>query len=186
MNSVLLEHNSLRVDDFLAPARCAELSRELVDYVARTETRGDGQCPRSPSVYNFLPFVELLLEKLPLMQAKVGESLFPTFCYARSYVHGEELAAHTDRPSSEVSATLNLDGDADWPIYFTRPDHETVEVLLRPGQAAIYLGCAARHWRRPFTGTYCRQVFLHYVRSRGRYALACFDNRTPEINGIRY
>ena len=50
----------------------------------------------------------------------------------------------------------------------------------------IYLGCDVVHWREPFPGQCYQQVFLHYVRSRGKYATACFDSKTPDINGVRY
>ena len=186
MNRSLQQGLGLVVHDFIDPARARDLGAQLREYLRRSTARPDGQCPDSPAVYNFVPLVELLLEKLPEMSARVEESLFPTFCYARSYVHGSKLDAHVDRPSSEVSATLNLDQDRPWPIYLGHRVKGVREVDLSPGQAVIYLGCETTHWREPFEGTSYEQVFLHYVRSRGKYASACFDNRTPQINGVRY
>ncbi len=174
------------IEDFLEPGRARLLAEELRSYFAGVPLFADGQCPNSPAVYNFLPFVELLLEKLPLVSERAGASLFPTFCYARSYTYGERLQAHRDRPASEVSVTVNLDGDHAWPIFFGHPLTGVKTVALEPGQAALYLGCEVTHWREPFPGQSYQQAFFHYVRSRGKYATACFDTKTPEINGVRY
>ena len=37
-----------------------------------------------------------------------------------------------------------------------------VKINLKPGDMLIYSGCDLEHWREPFTGTECGQVFLHY------------------------
>jgi len=185
MNAALLAENSLFVGNLVDIARANALADDFAAYATRANLGADPQCPRSPAAYNYLPFVELLLEQLPRVTALVGESLFPTFSYARAYVHGEVLERHIDRASGEISVTINLRSDELWPIYFTRPDHTVAEVALQPGEAAIYLGCRSWHWRNSFSGTSCVQVFLHYVRSRGQYARACFDNRTPHLNGVR-
>jgi hypothetical protein len=186
MKTLLRENRSLFIDSFLEPERAIELARQLRDYFARNPLFTDNQCPSSPAVYNFAPLVELLLEKLPFVSQAVGAPLFPTFCYARSYVRGEELKPHKDRPASEVSVTINLEGDHAWPIFFSHPFTGITSATLEPGQAVIYLGCELLHWREPFPGQSYQQVFLHYVRSRGKYATACFDNKTPDINGLRY
>jgi hypothetical protein len=174
------------VEQFLEPERASKLATELQNYFARIPLFTDDQCPNSPAVYNFVPLVELLLEKLPFMQEQVGALLFPTFCYARSYTHGEVLKPHKDRPASEVSVTINLAGDHEWPIFFGHPLRGTSQATLHPGEGVIYLGCDVVHWREPFPGRCYQQVFLHYVRSRGKYATACFDSKTPDINGVRY
>ncbi|MDQ3802401.1 MAG: hypothetical protein M3416_00875 [Acidobacteriota bacterium] len=186
MNPTLREKRSLFINDFLEAERARVLAQELRAYFAGIPLFTDGQCPNSPAVYNFLPLVELLLEKLPFVSERAGACLFPTFCYARSYTHGERLEPHRDRPASEVSVTVNLDGDHAWPIFFGHPLTGIKTAVLEPGQAVIYLGCEITHWREPFPGQSYQQMFLHYVRSRGKYATACFDNKTPEINGIRY
>jgi hypothetical protein len=186
MHPTLRENRSLFVRDFIEPERARALAHELLNYFGGIPLFTDGQCPNSPAVYNFLPIVELLLEKLPVVAEQAGTSLFPTFCYARSYVHGERLDAHRDRPASEVSVTVNLDGDQAWPIFFGHPLTGVTNAVLEPGQAMIYLGCEVTHWREPFPGQSYQQMFLHYVRSRGKYSTACFDNKTPQINGIRY
>lgn len=111
------------------------------------------------------------------MNELVEEKLLPTYAYARIYKNGAELVKHKDRPACEVSVTLNIGGDGtSWPICFTKPDGSVVSKDLKPGQAVIYLGCISEHWREgAFTGQEYGQVFLHYVRSEGKYINHCFD-----------
>ena len=78
-------------------------------------------------------------------------------------------------PSCEVSVTLHLDGDQEWPFYITKPDGNVAEVSLRSGDAMIYLGMRGSHWRHAYQGESYSQVFLHYVRSRGEHAQHYFD-----------
>jgi alkylated DNA repair dioxygenase AlkB len=111
------------------------------------------------------PIMEVLLEKLkPLMQKETGLNLCETYSYCRLYKKGDVLKRHKDRMSCEISTTLNLGGDS-WPI-FLEPSGETkkpgVKVDLKPGDMLIYRGCDLEHWREPFTGKNCGQVFLHY------------------------
>lgn len=186
MNPELQNKRVLILDDFLEPESARRVAGELSGYFDSVPLFTDGQCPSSPAVYNFLPIVELLMEKLPYVSERVGSALLPTFCYARSCAQGERLAPHCDRPAGEISVSVHLESDHPWPIYFGHPLTGTSEVYLRPGQAVLYLGCEVTHWRNEFPGQVHRQMTLHYVRSRGKFADACFDNRTPEVNGIRY
>tara|TARA_R100000329_G_C7539654_1_gene190494 strand:+ start:21 stop:284 length:264 start_codon:yes stop_codon:yes gene_type:complete len=67
---------------------------------------------------------------------------------------------------------MNLGGD-EWPI-FLEPSgaqgKEGVKVLLNPGDMLIYRGCDLEHWREPFEGDSCGQVFLHYNDLNGEFA----------------
>jgi Rps23 Pro-64 3,4-dihydroxylase Tpa1-like proline 4-hydroxylase len=91
------------------------------------------------------------------------------------YKNGSELLRHTDRDACEISLTLHLHGDSTWPIWIETPNGEQRSVDLNPGDAMIYLGRTAPHWRDRYEGEYYTQVFLHYVRSRGDCAYAYFD-----------
>jgi predicted 2-oxoglutarate/Fe(II)-dependent dioxygenase YbiX len=46
---------------------------------------------------------------------------------------------------------------------------------LKPGDAMMYRGTIAEHWRDEYVGEEYVQVFLHYVRSRGECAYTYFD-----------
>jgi hypothetical protein len=85
------------------------------------------------------------------------------------------LERHKDRPACEVSLTLNLSKDKDWPIWIQTPDGKEVSLNLKSGDAVMYLGCERDHWRDTFEGNEYVQVFLHYVRSRGPNVWAVFD-----------
>ena len=59
---------------------------------------------------------------------------------------------------------MNLAGDA-WPIYLEPSGKEGmkgIKVDLDPGDMLVYRGCELEHWREPFQGDECIQVFLHY------------------------
>jgi hypothetical protein len=91
------------------------------------------------------------------MEKESGVKLIETYSYARIYKNGDELKRHKDRYSCEISTTLNLGGD-NWSIYL-EPD---IEINLNQGDMLMYRGCDVEHWRKPFEGKDCGQVFLHY------------------------
>ena len=106
------------------------------------------------------------------MESETGLKLYPTYSYARIYKKGDILARHKDRYSCEVSTTLNLGGES-WPLYLD-PTGKTgqagIKVELKPGDMLIYSGCELEHWREPFEGKDCAQVFLHYNNAKAKSA----------------
>jgi hypothetical protein len=70
--------------------------------------------------------------------------------------------------------TLNLGGDL-WPIYFKDNNQKEKKVILKAGDIAMYKGMELEHWREPFEGKYCVQVFLHYADEKNQNLL--FDGR---------
>ena len=44
------------------------------------------------------------------------------------------------------------------------------KVLLNVGDMLVYSGCELEHWREPFKGNTCGQVFLHYNHVNGPFA----------------
>ena len=117
----------------------------------------DEQIPETYSHYSDIVMETLLQKVKPMMEEKSGIKLIETYSYARIYKKGDELKRHKDRYSCEISTTLNLGGD-EWPIYI-EPD---IKVDLKPGDMLMYRGCDLEHWREPFEGNDCGQVFLHY------------------------
>ena len=124
----------------------------------------DKQIPNTYSHYADI-VMETLLEKIkPVMEENTGLKVLPTYTYARIYKKGDILKRHKDRPSCEISTTINLGGDS-WPIYLEpsgEKGKEGVKVNLNPGDMLIYRGCELEHWREAFEGDNCGQVFLHY------------------------
>jgi hypothetical protein len=98
------------------------------------------------------------------MEKETKLRLNPNYSYARIYKKGDILHRHKDRFSCEISTTLNLGGDS-WPIYLEPSGKEGlkgIKVDLSFGDMLIYKGNKLEHWREPFEGENCAQVFLHY------------------------
>ena len=170
--------------------------------IADTGMWGTWKDAQVPGVYSHYadPVMETLLMKvLPVMKEQTGLDLIPTYSYTRVYTKGSILWRHKDRPSCEISTTLNLGGDM-WPIYidptgqnnilksqYTNKGEECIvkkgahpgnRVDLEPGDMLVYSGCELEHWRNEFTGDMCAQVFLHYNHRNGPFAEKNkFDNR---------
>ena len=153
-----------------------EYATKLVDSGLLTTT--DPDVPQTPSCYAD-PFMEALLEALiPRVNAMTGLGVKPTYSYFRVYKKGDVLLRHTDRPSCEVSLTLNLGQGAgpSWPIW-TAKDNQTRSLVLDPGDALLYKGLEVAHWREQFEGERLAQVFLHYVDERGPHSEWAYDKR---------
>jgi hypothetical protein len=185
MKEQLLRNNYVVIDSFVSEEQ-AEFFSEKLGFMYKNSPqwfnkdlqRSNPQSTSALGIYDMLEFVELLVEKIPSVVSIVEEPVFPTYSYARMYKKDNVLRKHTDRKACEISVTLHLSNDGvEWPIYFETPGKETVAVNLKPGQAAVYLGCSAPHWRDTYEGTDYRQVFLHYVRARGGNRHCYFDKR---------
>ena len=145
----------------------------------------DQQIPNTYSHYADPAMETLLMKVLPRMQQETGLELVPTYSYARIYKRGDILKRHKDRPSCEISTTLNLGGDP-WSIFIDGTGSDNVidehnnihkpnapkgtKVLLDVGDMLVYSGCDLEHWREPFEGNICGQVFLHYNHVNGKFA----------------
>ena len=131
--------------------------------------------------------IRLKVEKI------IGRKLYNTYYFDRFYFPGQELEKHSDRPSCEISVSLNvgttLKGkDSEWPFWIRTPfkfapedkkkrnlldDGEDRYVFLNSGDAVIYKGCECLHWRDPMPGIignekqYYHQIFFHYVLADG-------------------
>ena len=142
----------------------------------------DEQIPNTYSHYSDPVMETLLMKVLPRMQDETELKLLPTYSYARLYKQGDILKRHKDRPSCEISTTIHLGGDR-WPIFI-----EGNEVILDIGDMLVYSGCDLEHWREPFQGDTCGQVFLHYNHKNGPFAEKnIFDKRPmlgiPKLTG---
>ena len=127
------------------------IKRDAVDFLyqkklhPQTSILGGWEDPQVPNTYvcyGDFAMETLLLKMLPIMQQQTNLDLVPTNSFARVYKKGDELKRHKDRPSCEISTTVNLGGDP-WPL---------------------------EHWREPFDGDICGQVFLHYNDLNGPFA----------------
>ena len=111
----------------------------------------------------------------PKVEEEYGKNLCPTYSFWRKYYQGQPLSVHTDRPSCEVSVTLNIGGDGgtDWGIFV-----DNTKFSMEVGQGVIYKGCEQKHWREPLTYKSHVQMFLHYIEVDGQfYPKYKFDGR---------
>ena len=145
----------------------------------------DEQVPNSYAKYGDRLMETLLIKTIPVMEKKTGLKLVPTYAYTRLYRTGNVLKRHKDRTSCEISTTLCLGGDP-WPIFIDPTGSNNVideykgihkpnapkgiKYLLKSGDMIIYSGCDLEHWREPFQGKLCGQVFLHYNHANGKFA----------------
>ena len=170
------------------------LKRDAVEFMYKNNitydtglhgTWTDEQVPNTYSHYADQVMETLLVKMLPVMAKETGLNLVPTYSYARIYKKGDILRRHKDRPSCEISTTLNLGGDP-WPIFIDGTGADSVideyksiikpnapkgtKVLLDVGDMLVYSGCELEHWREPLEGDVCAQVFLHYNHVDGPFA----------------
>ena len=54
-----------------------------------------------------------------------------------------------------------------------------IKIDLKPGDMLIYKGLELEHWREPFQGTNCCQVFLHYNQINSPGAIENRFDRRP-------
>ena len=143
----------------------------------------DEQIPNTYSQYANMAFETLLLKLQPIMEKTTKLKLYPNYTYARIYKPGDELKRHKDRFSCEISTTLNLGGDK-WPIYIEPSQKEGmkgVSVNLKPGDMLVYKGNILEHWREPFKGKDCAQVFLHYNNSKTKGSKDNMFDKRPHL-----
>jgi len=156
-------------------------------------TWSDRQIPNTYSCYADFVMETLMMKVLPKMQQETGLQLVPTYSYARAYKKGDILKRHKDRPSCEISTTVHLGGEP-WSIFIDETGGNNVvdeyknihkpnapkgtRVDLEIGDMFIYEGCKLEHWREPFEGENCAQVFLHYNNVNGQFKdINIFDGR---------
>ena len=101
------------------------LKRDAVDFMYKNNitydngmlgTWTDKQIPNTYSHYADMVMETLMMKVLPKMQQETGLELIPTYSYARIYKKGDILRRNKDRPSCEISTTVNLGGNQ-WPIF---------------------------------------------------------------------
>ena len=156
----------------------------------------DKQIPNTFSCYADTVMETLLVKVLPVMAQETGLELVPTYSYARLYKKGDILHRHKDRPSCEISTTINLGGNP-WPIFIDGTGANNIvsgsetTTIVKPGAPVgtkvllevgdMYSGCELEHWREPFEGDVCGQVFLHYNHVNGPFAEKNRFDRRPML-----
>ena len=151
------------------------------------------QVPDTYACYSDFFMETLMMKVLPIMQQRTEMNLIPTYSYTRIYKKGDILKRHSDRHSCEISTTLHLGGDP-WTLFLDPTGKKSVideeKQIIKPnapkgipvdleiGDMLVYSGCELEHWREPFEGDNCAQVFLHYNNIDGPFGTQNkFDKR---------
>ena len=162
------------------------LTQFLTHVLLRTEhelkiqniPQGDAQVQGALAVMGHSLIFDTVAERIwPFLETILEEELIPTYSYARLYTNGNELPVHTDRPSCEISLSIQLGRSHhySWPIYAGNQRFDLAE-----GDGMLYSGCTVPHWRNVCAGPdnyYSGQLFCHFVRAQGPYAEYAGDQR---------
>jgi hypothetical protein len=154
----------------------------LFDEMQNFAPEGSGaQVPEAHSKYADPAMETLLLQLGKTISDNTGLEVHPTYSYYRVYRPGDDLKAHTDRESCEISCTLCFNHSYSsleyrWPIFM-----DGYPVVLAPGDLVIYRGCDLKHWRDEFNfdkeDAWHVQGFFHWVDINGPYTEFKFDKR---------
>jgi hypothetical protein len=176
MNQNLLRDNYIIIKNFISADEAKELADRYKNLQKEIGFGDDRHVAKADSWNNSEDQLALLCNICPRVSALCGETLVPTYAFGRIYKKGSKLERHSDRVACEISLTLHLDGDEEWSFCIQTPYYESHNIVLEPGDAVMYLGCIADHWRDgEYTGEAYTQFFLHYVRVTGWCGDAYFD-----------
>lgn len=184
--------NPVYVKGILSKEECKKFTNYMTKLIEAGHTNEDTFSKNN--IYKD-PLFQTLLDRVKGFASKVVEKeLLPTYSYSRIYSKGDGLEPHVDRPSCEISLTLQVSSDDhDWPIYTCKReshhptggsvDPETINLdnatahVLKDGDALIYAGCDHIHWRDVYQGERHHQIFLHFVDKNGPYSSFSGDKR---------
>lgn len=169
---------------FIDPLTIQTVSWYLENKIRRQEWRQtDSKDPTSKFAYYADPLIEVLLKaNIDQVEEICGKELHPTYSFARVYQPGEKLESHTDRPSCEVSVTVSVayKGNPS-EIWMRYKENDSISYQLEPGDAVVYKGCEAYHWREPLNeDQLVIQFMLHYVDKNGPFNKHKYDTR-PDL-----
>lgn len=183
---VFEKHGYVRVNDFIDTQTISVISQYFENKIRRglwKEIESSAcRVTDKTSRYSYYadPLIEvILLSSKDAVENIIGKELIPTYSYSRIYQPGEKLSPHQDRPECEVSVTVNVANKGKIsPIYMQYKDNDPEKHILSPGDAVVYKGCEAMHWRQPLNNDQLNvQFMLHYVYKNGTNAGLAKDGR---------
>lgn len=188
INAKLHRNNYIILPNLIDKDEAKDLANQFKLFCEDNKLKGDWLVEKSYAYRNYLPFLEILLDKTHYFSKLLGEPLLPTFSYSRIYYNKSVLPVHKDQQNCEIAITINLDCDMLWDIMIRTPypDHRTEKITLNPGDAMLYYGTEALHWREEFQGTYYCGLFLCYVRSRGKLSSLTYEQMYTHGPGVFY
>jgi len=163
------------------------MMRDCMKTLGISEGFNDVTVPESFSWYSPLCFEALSIYIKPIIEREVGAEVYSTYSYARIYMNGSELTKHTDRKSSQITASccIRKEDNMYWPLCFKTKDG-IKEYDMDPGDLVIASGSKIPHWRSKYTGVEHVQAFLQYVYADGKYQNLKYDTRPCLAAGYEY
>lgn len=117
------------------------------------------------SVYKPMVLKPLVDEFAKTVSTIVGGEYFLTYWFLTDYYTDSFMEPHTDRPSCEVSFTINMMQDGpNWPFYVSGQ-----EFVCEPGEGVLYNGLN-EHYRNKCPGNFYRQLMIHFVDQNGEFS----------------
>jgi len=135
-----------------------------------TRTKPDSMIENALCIYGDPVMDYFLCNKKNIVEKVFNKKLLPTYSYSRLYINGQSLFKHKDRPACEISLTLNIWQDVNWPIFMEGKAYD-----CKPGDAVFYEGGKYEHWREAYKGETCCQIFMHYVDAKGPNVDQAYD-----------
>jgi hypothetical protein len=128
------------------------------------------------------PFIgeSLLIYFTKIYSQIADKNLIPTYSFYRKYHKTNTLEKHTDRPSCQYSATIQIDSseNTSWPIWIKDKMGKDIKCDTKVGDIVFYRGEEVPHWREELQYDYSSHLFLHWVdREDPNYQPYWFDGR---------
>ena len=180
----LKEVGCVKIPQLFDAATMTVVAEYFKNKIAREELKidpiGKGHISNCKIYYYADPLIEELLKKaLPFIEEVVEEKILPTYSYFRVYGAKEELIPHLDRPSCEISVSVNIVSKGKENKIYIESLKGIKGFELNSGDAVVYKGSELKHWRKPLKdGNHVAQFMLHYVKEKGNYASYIFDKRS--------
>tara|TARA_R110000823_G_scaffold283627_1_gene401798 strand:- start:55 stop:594 length:540 start_codon:yes stop_codon:yes gene_type:complete len=114
----------------------------------------------------------LLQSKKQIFEKASNLELIEAYSFWRLYKKFSSLEKHVDRKSCEVTISVNIKADREWPLFIGGE-----RIIIKPGDGVLYFGEKLEHWREEYDGDYSLQVFFHYVLKNGRFKHLKWDGR---------
>lgn len=125
------------------------------------EHRGNVCCIYKPMVLK--PLVKKFASTVSKLVGKGQYDL--TYWFMTDYYKNSYMEKHNDRPSCELSFTINMKQDGpNWPFYVLDQ-----EFNCEPGEGVMYNGFNS-HYRNKCPGNFYRQLMIHFVERNGKYS----------------
>ena len=198
LNPTLIENGYLKIPKFFTRPFCSYLNMKTFQKLENPQVngyapgRGGGEHHRTWNTYGHDIWETVMHMSHFGLSHHISDpggkkelpQIIPTYSYHRMYMKGAAMAHHSDRPSCQVSLTINIGQTHSWPIYVTSlKTKKYVEVVQEPGDALVYLGCNVGHYRPKYKGDWYSQLFIHYVLQNDMNAPYFFDNENRRNMG---